>query len=97
MVPVFLCKVKGDLDAKSEEEAGRSDDDWSWLFRGMRKRAAQGYVEGVAGSAERPQEGFETFPRCEQQEAVPLTQDHHPVGTASGFALVDQQDKRKRS
>lgn len=54
-------------------------------------------MEGVAGSAERPQEGFETFPSCEQQEAVPLTQDHHPVGTASGFALVDQQDKRKRS
>lgn len=53
MVLVFFCKVKGDLDVKSEEEVGRSDDDWSWLFRGMRKRVVRGYVEGVVGSVER--------------------------------------------
>lgn len=49
MVPVFLRKVKGDPRTKSEEGAGKSEEDQTWLFRAKGKRAAWGYGGGPVG------------------------------------------------
>ena len=49
MVPVFVRQVKGDPGAKSEEGAGRSEEDQTWLFRAKGKRAAWGYGVGLVG------------------------------------------------
>lgn len=51
MVPIFLCKVTGDPAAQSEEGAGCGDENQTWLFSAMGKKAAQGYTEYLVGSA----------------------------------------------
>lgn len=87
MVPIFLCKVKGDPDAKSEVRLGPG-------CSGHRKESCPGHAEGLAGSTEHPYEGL---PDARKPETEPFTQNHHPVGAASGVTTVRQQDKRKRS
>lgn len=54
MVPISLCNVKGDPDAKNEEGAGRSDDEKAWAFRAKGKRAAGGHGGGLVGALSNP-------------------------------------------